>query len=68
MNSVMSNLVVDLLQSSNHTLLLATHPARWIQLLNKIENVCGPKLSENSRKNSLSDKTWENVSGKTFER
>ena len=41
------------------------HPARWIQLLNKIKNVCRPKLFQNFRKNLGSDKTRENVFGKT---
>ena len=49
-------------------LLVATQPARWIQLLNKTENAPQPKLSRNSRKTLVSYKTRENAFDKTLEK
>ena len=45
-----------------------SNPTRWSQLLKKIENVCGPKLFQNSRQNSVRDKTWKNAFSNTRER
>ena len=42
-----------------------SYPARWIQLLNKIENARSPNCLKNYRKTSESCKTRENAFDKT---